>query len=83
MLCRTGTCVEVEGELVADDDQVLVQFALPVFDAEEPLTAEAAEDLADARPERTTGTYDEHRARVGELQAGRRPAANSRGTATW
>ncbi|MER7707277.1 hypothetical protein ABTX81_30790 [Kitasatospora sp. NPDC097605] len=49
----------VDAELVEDDDQALVQFALPIFDPEEPLTAEAAEDLGDARPERTTSTYDE------------------------
>ncbi|MFI8085893.1 hypothetical protein ACIF6L_34525 [Kitasatospora sp. NPDC086009] len=49
----------IEGELVEDDDQALVQFALPGVDAEEPLTAEAAEDLADSRPERTSTTYNE------------------------
>lgn len=50
----------VEGELVEDDDQALAQFALPgVESEEEPLTAEAAEDLADSRPERTTNTYAE------------------------
>ncbi|MFJ2780207.1 hypothetical protein [Kitasatospora sp. NPDC087315] len=49
----------VEGELVEDEDQALVQFGLPAFDAEEPLTAEAAEDLEGARPERTKRTYDE------------------------
>ncbi|MFD4397286.1 hypothetical protein [Kitasatospora sp. NPDC058478] len=53
----------LDAELVQDDDQVLVQFALPDVapdpDPDDVLTDDAAADLADARPERTKKTYKE------------------------
>ncbi|MFJ9777226.1 hypothetical protein ACIRVF_39345 [Kitasatospora sp. NPDC101157] len=52
----------VDAELVQDDGQVLVQFALPDVGPDDPddvLTDDAAEDLADARPARTSQTYAE------------------------
>ncbi|UKZ02849.1 tyrosine-type recombinase/integrase (plasmid) [Streptomyces viridifaciens] len=52
----------VDAELVEDDGQVLVQFALPDGGPDDPdnvLTEEAADDLADARPARTSQTYAE------------------------